>query len=150
MLGTLLESRGEIDDLIALYEENLRRQEDSLIAQNNLAMMLLTYRQDDAAALSRAAELAEALAGSGNLAYRDTAGWAFTLNGEPARAVPLLEGVVTEAPDVAEFRYHLGAALFRAGDQQAAIAQLERATEGDPRYRGVEEARRILEQLRAG
>lgn len=62
----------------------------------------------------------------------DAVGWVAQLQGKSAGAVPYLERAVRAAPDNARIRYHLGAALLGAGQEQASREQLARVLSLDP------------------
>ena len=80
----------------------------------------------------------------------DTLGWAYYRNGDPnllKLAVPLLEEAVSKQPNNALFRYHLGAAYFKSGQNANARRELQAALQIDPAFQGAAESRRILATL---
>jgi putative PEP-CTERM system TPR-repeat lipoprotein len=115
------------------------------VVLNNLA---LAYQAlDDAralptaeAALQRAGEVPDVM---------DTLAWILVSRGDTARAVPMLQKAHALAPKARDIRYHLAAALYKAGERAAAKKELEALAAGDMRFAQAEEARRLLEQLRA-
>jgi len=115
------------------------------VVLNNLA---LAYQAlDDAralptaeAALQRAGERPDVM---------DTLAWILVSRGDTARAVPLLQKAQALAPKARDIRYHLAAALYRAGERAAAKKELEALVAGDMRFAQAEEARRLLDRVRA-
>jgi putative PEP-CTERM system TPR-repeat lipoprotein len=115
------------------------------VVLNNLA---LAYQAlDDARALPTA-EAALARAGE-RPDVMDTLAWILVGRGDAARAVPMLQKARTLAPKARDIRYHLAAALAKTGERAAAKKELEALAAGDMRFAQGEEARRLLEQLRA-
>ncbi|MBT8446617.1 MAG: tetratricopeptide repeat protein, partial [Gammaproteobacteria bacterium] len=105
--ASYLERVGKLDEAIGQYESMLERDPTSQLAANNLAMLLVEYK-DDPEALSRARDLAAPLKTSDNAAYLDTVGWIEYKVGEIEQAVSFLKRAVDAAPDSAVLRYHLG------------------------------------------
>lgn len=146
-LASLLEGQGKPDEAIREYEEILRRYPKSEMAMNNLAMLLVTHKQDRAS-LERAKELASRFADSANPSYLDTYGWVLYKRGEAAASVPVLERVVAKLPNEALARYHLGMAQSQlAGSRAEARDNLERAVNSGARFSGLDEAKSTLEGL---
>ena len=148
-LATLLERQNRVDDAIKLYEELHRRNPHLDLAANNLAMLLITYKKDQAS-LDRARDLSAPFASSQVVAYLDTHGWVRFKRGEFIQAVPALERAVSESPDSKLLRFHLGMAQYRAGQRQQAITNLEKALDGDAKFSGADEARSVLTSLKGG
>jgi uncharacterized protein HemY len=63
------------------------------------------------------------------------------------KAVEVLTGVVEKMPDVPVFNYHLGMAYYKQGNAEEAKAYLSKAVDEKHSYDGVDEARRVLEEL---
>ena len=63
------------------------------------------------------------------------------------RALPLLQKVVTMAPKVPEFQYHLGMALYKQGDAKSAKTHLQLAVDAKLDFPGIEEANGILAKM---
>ncbi len=145
-LARFYEVNGETDNAIQLYEDLLLKEPENQLAINNLAMLLIDYKGDEAS-LSRAETLAEKLAGNDNPAYLDTIGWLKYKQGEYLEAVSLLEKAVAAAPDNAGLNYHLGMAYFKAGQQEAAKQALIVATKEGENYLGINEAQDTLKNL---
>jgi predicted Zn-dependent protease len=150
-LAALYEHQRRIDEALAAYERLRQRRPDLVLAANNLAMLLVTYRSDQPS-LDRARDLAAGLAHASNGALLDTYGWVQLKRGEIAAALATLERAAVLSPGSAAIRCHLGVAQFRAGETGKARATLEAALSGRAEFAGREEARSVLEQLqrRAG
>lgn len=150
MVGLEYERHGRIDDAIAAYEEAMALNPDNALVPNNLAMLLLDHRSDQQS-LRRALELARRFERSNEPTELDTLGWAYYRNGDYPAAVRLLERVVASVGEVAVLRYHLGMAYRAAGNLIQAEAELARAVDmADPSFAGLDEARAVLAELRAG
>jgi tetratricopeptide (TPR) repeat protein len=145
-LATLLEGQGKPDEAISEYEEILRRYPKSDAAMNNLAMLLVTHK-DDRASLDRAKELASRFADSANPSYLDTYGWVLYKRGETAASVPVLERVVAKVPSEALARYHLGMAQSKLGSSAEARDNLTRAVNSGAKFLGLDEAKSTLEKM---
>jgi tetratricopeptide (TPR) repeat protein len=146
-LSELYQRLGRVDDAIAMYENVLAKTPSSSFAANNLAMLLVTYRQD-AASLARAQKLADQLGSSSEVSLIDTRGWVKFKTGDFHSAESLLQQAVDKAPTAAELRYHLGMAQLRSGEQQAAQQNLEAALRSDHPFAGMDEAKAALAQLK--
>ncbi|MGY6694820.1 MAG: tetratricopeptide repeat protein [Roseinatronobacter sp.] len=123
-----LEDAGEFDEAIGIYEQMQALAPNNIVAANNLASMLTTYRESEED-LARAAELARPLRDSTIPAFQDTYGWiAFRLgNLEEARV--RLEPAAESLPNEPLVQYHLGRLLIALEREEEAIPQLERAIE---------------------
>jgi cellulose synthase operon protein C len=120
-LAALYEQQGRIDEASACYEQLLRSDPDSQqLAANNLAMLLVTHR-DDRASLDRARSLTSRFELSNNASLLDTTGWVHFKRREYREAVAVLERAADRAPDSKVIQSHLQLA-------QAAAARVARAT----------------------
>jgi len=125
-------------------EAVLKLQPQNPIVLNNLA---LAYQAlDDTRALD-AAEAAAKHAGE-QPDVMDTLAWILVGRGDTARALAILHKAHALAPKARDIRYHLAAALAKAGDRGAAKKELEALAAGDMRFAQADDARRLLEQLR--
>ncbi|HWY26116.1 MAG TPA: tetratricopeptide repeat protein [Nevskia sp.] len=138
---------GRPDQAIAVYEEALKRHPGSMLFANNLAMVLVTTRQDQAS-LQRARELAAQIEDSADPSFMDTRGWVSFKNGSYKDAQPLLQQAADRAPQDPVLRYHLGMVQFRNGDTASARANLEAAIKSGRSFGGLDEARATLDQVR--
>jgi len=145
-LASLYERGGRPDDAIEVYEAELRRNPQSEMTDNNLAMLLVTYRKD-AASLDRARELAARFSNSSNANFLDTYGWVLYKRGEAPAAVAALKTAVTEGLETPVVLYHLGMAQALAGQSAAARESLTRSLQSGKQFSGMDEARSTLDNL---
>lgn len=117
---------------------------DHAITLNNLAWL---YQQKND---SRAIEYAERAFQNAPEApsILDTLGWILLENGDTTRAVTLLEKAATLAPNSGEIQYHLAAALAKSGGKTKAIELLEKVLSSESTFTQIEEAKRLLTQLK--
>lgn len=106
------------------YESALKLRPNDVEALNNLASTMI--RQGEAAAAAAMAEKALAL-DPRNPSVIDTAGWAYHLAGNGERALPLLRDARLREPNSPDIRYHLAAALAKAGRKAEAREELDAA-----------------------
>jgi predicted Zn-dependent protease len=127
-LAALYETRGENDLAKSVYEGLLVKNPNLDAATNSLAV-LLTEHYDNADILSKAVQLAERFKDSDQPYYRDTYAWALIKQGRNDEGITVLQDVITRAPDVPVFRYHLGFAYAKSENNGSAIAELQQALE---------------------
>ena len=146
-LAALYEQQGRVDDAIQTYDTLNKRYPKLDFVANNLAMLLATYRKDEAS-LTRARDLTASFASSENGALLDTHGWVRLKLGDLNQALPALERAADRAPESKVIRYHLGMAQFKAGQRDKARTSLESALQGAS-FAGSDEARATLAQLKS-
>lgn len=146
-LAALHEQAGRPQEAIAEYEKVVQRDPRSAQAANNLAMLLVSYRKDQAS-LDRARDLVARFQGSSDSALINTEGWVKYKRGEIAAALPLLEQAVAKAPNSPVMRYHLGMAQYHSGQLERARENLEQSLKAPTRFAGSDEARATLDALR--
>ena len=137
---------GRVEDATRAYEALHQRKPGLRLAANNLAMLLVTYRHDQAS-LDRARDLTTAFADSGDGALLDTFGWVRLKRGDVSEALAALEKASARAPTSKVILYHLGMAYLKAGESGRARASLEAALAGDASFTGTQDARLALAQL---
>jgi tetratricopeptide (TPR) repeat protein len=143
-----LESQGDFDGAIAIYEALYAQDSDNPVVANNLASMI-TARRDNADDLARAAAIAARLRGSDVPQFQDTLGWIAYRRGNYPEALSYLESAARELPDDALTHFHLGmtfAALGRTMDARAALTQALKLGE-DTGLAQVDAARDALAKL---
>lgn len=123
-----LESLGEAERAIALYEALYEQDPDNIVVANNLAAMLSDHRTDEAS-LERAAQVARRLRGSPVAAFQDTYGWTLYLTGEASQAVSVLRESAPRLAGNAIAQFHLGMAYAAIDQGPLAREQLARALE---------------------
>ena len=148
-LGQAYERAKDSAAAIALYQKILQKDPKNGVAVNNLATLFADYRTDKAS-LQQAARLVEPFAAASDPNLLDTYAWVVLRTGDINKALPVLKRVVTAAPEVAIYRYHLGTAYFQSSDKARAKVELERALElakkqGD--FIGIEQARNLLKEI---
>ena len=138
-LGDLRAGHGDYVAALKWYEEALKRAPDNDLAMNNIASLTADHGYD----LNRAATLASRLYVKypENPTAADTLGWTLFRQGKIALAVPLLKQGVAGMPDNPLHRYHLGVALFKAGNQTAGRKELEEARRISGNFDGATKAR---------
>jgi tetratricopeptide (TPR) repeat protein len=127
-LATLYEMQGDYDSAISTYEVLLTHDPGLDIAINNLAA-ILSERFNSEEKLQKSIQLAEKFKDSKQPYYKDTYAWALIKQGDTGKGLNLLNQIIAVAPEVSVFRYHLGVALYKSGNNGAAIAELNQALE---------------------
>jgi tetratricopeptide (TPR) repeat protein len=165
LLGVLYELAGDKQKAIKNYELAIRYQPNLGEAKNNLAYLFADAGENLDRALDLAQEAKALMPDSVNAA--DTLGWVLYKRGVPGAAISYLkEAEVGSGPDdpgINVIRYHLALAYENNGDNEAALAALERAltsldsqleaareaggTPPEPSW--AAEARSLLDRLRA-
>ena len=149
-LASLYEQMNRPDDAIRTYEGIVSRDPDSVAALNNLAMLLVSYRSDQAS-LDRAQQLTSRLAHVGEPAILNTRGWVKFKRGEYQESLPLLQEAVDKSPESPLMRYHLAMAQLRTGNRAAARQNLEAVVSSGRTFHGISEAQAALAEIkRAG
>ena len=155
-------SRDNPDDLVALgvladeylrtgnvvaarstYERLLQRNPENVGALNNLAQVAM--RQGDKAALGYA-ERAYQLE-KGDTAIIDTLGWALVRQGQLDRGIGLLRDARLRDASNPEIRYHLAAALAKAGREAEARSELKGILKDGVAFYELDDARKLETQL---
>ena len=145
-LATYFERAGKPDEAAHVYEAALRRDPQADVAANNLAMLLVTYKKDQAS-LDRAKQLAGRFSASANPNYLDTYGWVLYKRGDAAAAVAALQSASSKTPDSPVSLYHLGMAQALDGQSDAARSSLRRSLQLGKKFAGMDEAKAELEKL---
>ena len=143
----VLINQGERAEALALYSELIDERPDDRIIANNF-VSLSSDLQLDEASIARALEIAKTFEDVDNPYYRDTVGWAYYRAGDYDRALEYLSQAAGEVEESAEMRYHLGAAQFASGDEEAARESLQQAlTLGGPDFIFENEVRALLDRM---
>ena len=148
--ASILERNADIDGAIAIYEELYAQNSSSVIVANNLASLLVTYK-DDAESLERAWVVGRRLQGADNPALQDTYGWLLFRRGEVEASLPYLESSAAALDDPI-VEAHLGFAYAALERNEEALAQFQKAVDfagpADTRER-IEAARAEITRLRS-
>lgn len=123
-----LEQAGDFEGAIRIHEALYAQDTSNIIAANNLASMITTYR-DDAESLARAQVVARRLRGSEEPAFQDTYGWIAYRRGDLTEALRHLEPAAAGLPGDPMVQFHLGMVYADLGRRDQAVAQLTRALE---------------------
>lgn len=145
-LAKIYEELGEFNAAINVYARAYEKYSDNVILMNNLAALLSEYRYDDDS-LQRAKELADKLKDTDQPAILDTVGWIYYKIGDYPEAVLALKKVVEKFPNVPVFNYHLGMALYKAGDEVSAKSYLTNALDNNSNFRGRSDAETLLKSI---
>jgi len=114
-VASFYEKQGRIDEAIAGYEALQKSNPRALqFASNNLAMLLVTYKTDQAS-LDRARDLTSNFTTSDNGTLLDTVGWVRFKRGEFQEALPTLERAAERSPESQVIRSHLAMAQQQLG-----------------------------------
>jgi predicted Zn-dependent protease len=134
---------GQFGPAAAQLEAVVKRQPGNVAGLNNLALAYQELKDERAQAV---AEEANRLA-SEQPVVMDTLGWILVERGDAARGLALLKKANTLAPQARDIRYHIAAALYKAGDKAGARQELEQLAAGDMRFAQAEQARALLRQV---
>lgn len=142
-LGDALQGAQHWEAARATYARAIELDGKEPLAYNNLAWMLV----QQGGMAEKAVEAArKAVTLSPNSApFLDTLGWAQRAAGDLAGAGHSLRRATELEPKSAEFQYHYGIVMLELKNVRDARSALERAL--DPRFRNVEEVRRLLRSL---
>jgi tetratricopeptide (TPR) repeat protein len=147
-LANLLEGQGRVDEAITQLDGVYKRNPRLQAIANNLAMLLATYRKDQAD-LDRARDLSASFATATDPSLLDTNGWVRFKRGDYAEALTVLERALERRPDSAEIRYHAAMAELHAGQRDRARDNLQSALSGSGKFVGADEARATLASLKS-
>jgi tetratricopeptide (TPR) repeat protein len=142
-LAALYEGLGRTGDAVAAYQQALKDNPSSDDAANDLALLLIATRSDQAS-LNQALSIAQRFGNSSNPYYVDTLGWVQYKQGQLNSALSTLGQAVNLAPSVPELRYHLAMAELKSGQMAVARDNLQKALSGGKPFQGMDEARSVL------
>ncbi|MCB1761186.1 MAG: tetratricopeptide repeat protein [Gammaproteobacteria bacterium] len=148
-LATYLERSGEGELAAGIYQVLLNRFPRMQAAANNYAMLLIRGAPDRQS-LDKAADLVRDFAQSDNPVYMDTLGWVRLKQGQLASAIEILEKAVRANGEIPEIRYHLGVAYQQTGRLEDAKRELQRVVEAGDRFREIDRAKQLLQDLNKG
>lgn len=124
--ASYLERDGDIAGAIDIYETLYARNSSSPVVANNLASLLVTYR-DDAQSLDRADTIGRRLNGTDVPAFQDTYGYIQFRRGNLDEALTYLEPAAAGLPNDPVVQFHLGEAYAALDRPEDALAQMRRA-----------------------
>ena len=77
----------------------------------------------------------------------DTLGWLLVQNGDTNRGLVLLQEAATKAPHIPDIRYHMAAALEKAGRREEARKELDRLLKSNKSFPERDKAEALRVQL---
>ena len=146
-LASLYEQQGKIDLAIKLYEDFLITNPGSLVASNNLALLLVEHTKDKSS-LDKALSLVEQFQTSRNANFLDTLGWVHYRRGELEQALGALLQAAQMAPESLLINYHLGSVYFSKGDMDEARKFLEPVFKSEIRFKGRHDVQRMMDEIK--
>jgi len=144
--AALLEQLNKVDEAIKLYENVLVAKPESLLAANNLALLLVEHR-DDQFSKDRALLLVEKFQLIQDPIYLDTLGWVHYKRGEYVKALSALLNADKLAPEQSLIHYHLGSVYFSKGDKAEARKFLTSVSKLNSAFQEKTEVERMLLSL---
>lgn len=127
-LAALYEQQNSYDEAVQIYKQLIVDHPDLQVANNNLAVLLVEHFPTDAN-LQRALQLVESFADTEHAYYQDTYAWTILHAGRVREALGIFKNIILELPNVPVFRYHLGVAEYKDGNNSAALVQVDQAIE---------------------
>ncbi|HMU54222.1 MAG TPA: tetratricopeptide repeat protein [Nitrospira sp.] len=148
LLASAQSDAGRMDAAIQAYEATLRINPRNILAANNLAVLLVDYKRDQASlqkafALSRDFEKE-----APHPAFLDTLAWVRLKMGHQEEALRLLRAAVGKSPEASVINYHLGMAYYQSGKASEARDYLAKSLKVSEAFPGREEAEQVLAQIR--
>jgi len=148
-LALLYEKLGDYDSAVSLYESLINKNQNLDIAINSLAVLLSDHYTSEEK-LKKAVHLTEKFKDSAQPYYKDTYAWSLIKLGNFNEGLTLLNQIIAASPDVPVFRYHLGVAHYKKGNNSLAINEIKQAIELDNKIGGFserKEAEKLLEEI---
>ncbi|WP_295317705.1 tetratricopeptide repeat protein, partial [Roseobacter sp.] len=133
-----------------IYETLYQQNSGALVIANNLASLLVTYREDEES-LERAWSIGRRLRSIDLAPIQDTYGWLLHRRGDSEEALPYLESAAEGLPEDPIVQAHLGYVYIALERNNDALKQLQKAVDiagpVDTRDR-IEQARVEVQRLR--
>ncbi len=146
LLAGIYERKRQSAQAKAQYEAILAKAPQSVLAANNLAMLLVSGEPDQAA-LDRALQLVKGFDRAKNPLLVDTLGWVRYQRGEYKEALELLERASAEAARFPIIDYHLGLTYLKLDKPEQARASLDRALKSGVAFAESADAKRVRDTL---
>ncbi len=139
-LANIYYQQGDRDKAIKTYNSIIKKVPTSIVAKNNLAMLLVDENSTDDE-INSALEYSVELETIEQAASLDTAGWVNYKAGNIEKAIDLLNKAIVLAPEAGELHYHLGMAYAAEGeDIEKAKHHLTIAAQSEQEYKGKQVA----------
>ena len=152
LLASVYEIDKEYDKAKEIYESFVVKRPDIDLAVNNLVSLLLNQYPGQENT-ERAVKLAKRFENSEQPYFLDTYGWTLIHNDNAKEAVVVFQQVVSKAPEVAVFNYHLGVAYHKINENSQAIKALEKALSVETKQQGgfveKDQVEALLKELKA-
>lgn len=148
-LASLYEVQGKYDYAVSTYEALLNNNPGLDIATNNLATVLSEH-YTDIDKLKKAVDLTEKFKDSAQPYYKDTYAWALIKLGNINEGLTVLSQIIATSPDIPVFRYHLGVAHYKNGNNSLAINEIKQALELANKtnyFSDKKQAEKLLEEI---
>ncbi len=146
-LGTIYDQQDDGEKAETYYRKALEIKSDFAPAANNLAWNLTERGGNIDEALGFAQVVKEQMPDNG--AVMDTLGWIYYLKGSYLNAIAEFEDSLTQNPDNPVINLHLGLAYYKNKQPRKAKGFLEKALNISQNFKGAEEARNILKEIKA-
>ena len=146
LLAGVYERKGDPAQAMRQYEAILAKAPLSVLAANNLAMLLVEDNPDQAA-LDKAFDLVKGFSKAKNPIFLDTLGWVHYQRGEYKDALSILEKASDGAAELPVIDYHLGLAYAKLGQKEKARESLGRALNSGVAFRESADAKQALDTL---
>lgn len=146
-LAVIYQNEGSYDEVIKLYDEAYEKHPNSDVVVNNLASYITEYQATEEG-LARAEKMAVILENSSNPNMLDTVAWVAYKQGRFEKAQKLLEKSIGKGAVSPEINYHLGMAYFKQDKIDLAKMQLEKAVLSTFEFMNIEQARRVLKEIK--
>ena len=91
--------------------------------------VLLSEHYTSSEKLSKAVHLADRFKDSPQPYFKDTYAWALIKQGNLNQGIKILNEIIAVTPNVPVFRYHLGVAHYKNGNNSLAINEINQALE---------------------
>lgn len=135
------------EEAIKSYEKILNKNSRNVLAANNLASLLIDFKNDEKAR-ERSKQLIGILKNQKQVGFRDTVGWVHYRTGDLEKALVILKDVVKTSPKVSVFNYHLGMVYYTQGKNEEAKKYLAIALESKNDFPGKQSAEKTLQSLK--
>jgi tetratricopeptide (TPR) repeat protein len=146
-LAMTLDSGKQWTEARQAYEAALKLDQNNGMALNNLAFLLAEHNGDLDEALARGNKAKQLLPNLDEVS--DTLGWIYLKKNMSDNAIEIFKQLVAKAPTHAQYRYHLGMALYQKGDRPKAIKELQEALKSSPSKDDRDQIQALLTKMGA-
>jgi tetratricopeptide (TPR) repeat protein len=125
-LASIYQALGDNEHAVSIYDTLLAKNPNLDTVINSFAVLLIEH-EGRVEQLQKALQLSERFKDSDQPYYKDTYAWALIKQGKTQEGITLLQDIITSAPDIPVFRYHLGVAYANSDNNGSAMAELQQA-----------------------